>query len=52
VIYLLKIGIIGCGLIADLGHAVWYYKNPEAEIIAVEDPSVRNLKNFIFLHQF
>ncbi|MFX0103051.1 MAG: Gfo/Idh/MocA family protein, partial [Candidatus Hodarchaeota archaeon] len=42
----LRIGIIGCGLIANLGHALWYRENPDAEITAVADPNVKHLNKF------
>lgn len=43
---MLKIGIIGCGMIADLGHAAWYSRHPEVEIVAAADPSLKNLQKF------
>lgn len=43
---MLKIGIIGCGKIAELGHGSWYKKNPEAQIVAAADPSIKNLRIF------
>lgn len=41
-----RIGIIGCGLIANLGHALWYKENSHAEITAVADPNPKHLKKF------
>ena len=30
-----KIGVIGCGQIAQTGHLPWYWENPRAELVAV-----------------
>ena len=30
-----KIGVIGCGKIAQTGHLPWYWENPRAELVAV-----------------
>jgi len=30
-----KVGVIGCGTIAQKGHLPWYWENPKAEILAV-----------------
>ena len=35
---MIKIGIIGCGSIAEFRHAPEYAENPEAEIVAYFDP--------------
>lgn len=31
----IKVGVIGCGIIAQKGHLPWYWENPKAEILAV-----------------
>ena len=41
---LLKVGIIGCGIIAKLGHMPWYDRSPYAKIGALADPNEKNLK--------
>lgn len=40
----LKIGVVGCGTVAKLGHLPWYYESPLAEIYAVADPHEPTLK--------
>lgn len=30
-----KVGVIGCGTVAQRGHLPWYWENPKAEIVAV-----------------
>lgn len=40
----LKVGVIGCGTVAKLGHLPWYYRSPLAEIVAVADPWEPSLK--------
>ena len=34
----LKIGVIGCGTVANIGHLPIYHKSPLTEIVAVADP--------------
>nr|MDO8115324.1 Gfo/Idh/MocA family oxidoreductase [Candidatus Sigynarchaeota archaeon] len=41
-----KVGIIGCGTIARLGHALWYKENPNAELVAAADPNEKHLDKF------
>jgi UDP-N-acetylglucosamine 3-dehydrogenase len=40
----LKIGIIGCGAVANIGHLPVYYKSPLTDIEAVSDPLESHLK--------
>jgi UDP-N-acetylglucosamine 3-dehydrogenase len=40
----LKIGVIGCGTVANIGHLPTYYASPLAEIEAVSDPLESHLK--------
>ncbi|MHA1723761.1 MAG: Gfo/Idh/MocA family protein [Promethearchaeota archaeon] len=40
----LKVGVIGCGIVAKNGHLPWYYRSPLAEIAAVADPDAKRLK--------
>ncbi|MFX1337733.1 MAG: Gfo/Idh/MocA family protein [Promethearchaeota archaeon] len=41
---LLKIGVIGCGMVANIGHLPVYHKSPLTELVAVADPSDSHLK--------
>jgi predicted dehydrogenase len=41
----LKIGIIGCGTVANIGHLPVYHKSPLAEIVALSDPLESHLKH-------
>ena len=34
----LKIGVVGCGTVANIGHLPVYSKSPLAEIVAISDP--------------
>ena len=38
----LKIGVLGCGNVAKIGHLPWYHRSPLAEVIAIADPWERN----------
>jgi predicted dehydrogenase len=40
----LKIGVIGCGMVANIGHLPIYHKSPFTELAAVADPSDSHLK--------
>jgi len=40
----LKIGIIGCGMVANIGHLPSYQQSPDAQIWAVADPLDAHLK--------
>jgi len=40
----LKVGVIGCGMVANIGHLPSYYKSPLAELVAVADPLESHLK--------
>ncbi len=40
----LKIGLIGCGMVANIGHLPAYHKSPYAEIAAICDPLPAHLK--------
>ncbi|TXT57166.1 MAG: putative Uncharacterized oxidoreductase YrbE [Promethearchaeota archaeon] len=40
----LKVGVIGCGMVANIGHLPAYYKSPYTEIHAVSDPLQAHLK--------
>jgi len=40
----LKIGVIGCGMVANIGHLPIYHKSPLTELVAVADPSDSHLK--------
>ena len=40
----LKIGVIGCGTVAKVGHLPVYHKSPLTEIVAVSDPLESHLK--------
>jgi predicted dehydrogenase len=40
----LKVGVIGCGMVANVGHLPVYHKSPLAEIVAVADPLDSHLK--------
>ncbi|MBD3195225.1 MAG: hypothetical protein GF317_09230 [Candidatus Lokiarchaeota archaeon] len=42
----LRIGIIGCGMVAYVGHAPVYHKSPYADIVAVADPLESHRKKF------
>jgi len=41
----LKIGVIGCGTVANIGHLPVYHKSPLTELWAVSDPLVSHLKH-------
>ena len=34
----LKVGVIGCGMVANVGHLPTYHRSPLAEIVAIADP--------------
>ena len=40
----LKVGVIGCGMVANIGHLPIYHKSPLTELAAVADPSDSHLK--------
>lgn len=40
----LKIGVIGCGTVANIGHLPVYHKSPLIELVAVSDPMESHLK--------
>lgn len=40
----LKVGVIGCGIIAKIGHLPWYNDSKEANIVALADPDEMKLK--------
>lgn len=40
----LKVGVIGCGTVANMGHLPVYHKSPLSEIVAVSDPLESHLK--------
>ena len=40
----LKIGVIGCGMVANIGHLPIYHKSPLTELVAVADPNETHLK--------
>lgn len=40
----LKVGVIGCGMVANIGHLPAYQESPFAEVIAVADPLKTHLK--------
>jgi predicted dehydrogenase len=40
----LKIGLIGCGMVANIGHLPAYHESPYAEIWAISDPLKEHLK--------
>ncbi|MBN2154859.1 MAG: Gfo/Idh/MocA family oxidoreductase [Candidatus Lokiarchaeota archaeon] len=40
----LKVGVIGCGIVAKNGHLPWYSKSPLAEVYAIADPDSNHLK--------
>ncbi|TFG02876.1 MAG: Gfo/Idh/MocA family oxidoreductase [Promethearchaeota archaeon] len=40
----LKIGVIGCGNVANIGHIPVYHQSPFCEIVAVSDPLEPHLK--------
>jgi UDP-N-acetyl-2-amino-2-deoxyglucuronate dehydrogenase len=39
-----KIGVIGCGFVAKMGHLPAYYQSPLSEIVAISDPLESHLK--------
>jgi len=41
----LKIGVIGCGTVANIGHLPTYHKSPLTEIAAIADPLDSHLKH-------
>ena len=41
---ILKIGVIGCGTVANIGHLPNYHQSPLAEINAISDPLESHLK--------
>jgi predicted dehydrogenase len=41
---ILKVGVIGCGMVANIGHLPAYQKSPLAEVVAVADPLKSHLK--------
>jgi predicted dehydrogenase len=41
----LKVGVIGCGTVANIGHLPAYFKSPLTEIAAISDPLERHLKH-------
>jgi UDP-N-acetylglucosamine 3-dehydrogenase len=46
----LKIGVIGCGIVAKNGHLPWYSKSPLAKVYAVADPDPNHLKKVSALY--
>jgi predicted dehydrogenase len=40
----LSVGVIGCGMVGNIGHLPSYHKSPLAEIVAVADPLQSHLK--------
>ena len=40
----LKIGVIGCGNVANIGHFPVFHQSPLCEIVAVSDPLESHLK--------
>jgi predicted dehydrogenase len=46
----IKIGIIGCGSIAEFRHAPEYAENPEAEIVAYFDPKTQRAEKLAGLY--
>lgn len=40
----LKIGVIGCGIVANIGHLPVYHKSPFTEIVVIADPLESHLK--------
>ena len=40
----LRIGVIGCGTVAKIGHLPVYHKSPLTELVAVSDPLESHLK--------
>ena len=40
----LRVGVIGCGTVANNGHLPTYHRSPLAEIVAVSDPLESHLK--------
>ena len=40
----LKIGVIGCGTVANIGHLPVYHKSPLVEITAIADPLESHIK--------
>jgi predicted dehydrogenase len=40
----LKIGVIGCGMVANIGHLPSYHESPHVELYAVADPLKKHLK--------
>jgi predicted dehydrogenase len=42
-----KVGIIGCGTVARIGHAPWYLKNSDVELVSAADPNERRLEKFL-----
>lgn len=42
-----KVGVVGCGTIAQVGHLPWLHQNPHAEIAAVADPWEKNRKRVV-----
>jgi predicted dehydrogenase len=41
----LKVGVIGCGTVANIGHLPAYFKSPLTEIAAISDPLESHLKH-------
>ncbi|TXT59730.1 MAG: hypothetical protein BAJALOKI3v1_1020010 [Promethearchaeota archaeon] len=41
---ILKVGVIGCGMVANIGHLPAYQNSPLAEVVAVADPLKAHLK--------
>jgi predicted dehydrogenase len=39
-----KVGVIGCGQIARIGHLPWLKLNPNVELVAATDPDEKNLR--------
>ena len=40
----LRVGVIGCGMVAHVGHLPFLDKNPQCRISALADPDRRNLR--------
>nr|MDO8088915.1 Gfo/Idh/MocA family oxidoreductase [Candidatus Sigynarchaeum springense] len=42
----IRVGIVGCGTVARIGHAPWYRQNPAVELVAAADPNEKHLEKF------
>ena len=41
----LKVGVIGCGVVAKNGHLPWYHRSPLVDIKAIADPDISRLNS-------